>query len=119
MYDSRDATYKLLEVNARVWGWHTLAVHAGVNLPYLLYQQIIGENPAPVDGFAVGAKWMRPITDTPTALGEVFKGRLSLGSYLASVRGPKQLAPGLSWDDPAPFFVEFLIAPYLWAKRGF
>ena len=33
--DPRDGKYKLIEVNPRVWGWHTLAIAAGVDLPYL------------------------------------------------------------------------------------
>ncbi len=44
MLDTRDNTYKLLEVNPRVWGWHTLAGRAGVDLPFLFYQDVVGEH---------------------------------------------------------------------------
>ena len=37
MKDPRDGKYKLIEVNPRVWGWHTLAIGSGVDLPYILY----------------------------------------------------------------------------------
>ena len=43
MEDPRDKQYKLIEVNPRVWGWHSLAIAAGIDLPYLLYQDMIGE----------------------------------------------------------------------------
>ena len=33
MYDDRAQCYKFIEMNGRVWGWHTLAKSAGVNLP--------------------------------------------------------------------------------------
>lgn len=119
MLDRRDGVYKLLEVNPRVWGWHTLAMRAGVDLPYRFYRNALGEPLPDAPGFSVGVKWVRPITDLPTAFLEMARGRLGLRAYLASLRGPKTLAPGLSWDDPAPFFAEFLLLPYLWAKRGF
>ncbi len=63
-------------------------------------------------------KWIRLITDTPTVFLEVAKGRMKISDYLASMKGRKEFAvfdPG----DPIPFFVELLMIPYLWAKRGF
>lgn len=119
MFDTRDDTYKVLEVNPRVWGWHTLAGRAGVDLPFLFYQHVVGEQMADVSTFATGVKWLRPITDVPTALSEMLHRRLGVREYLSSIRGPKVLAPAPSWDDPAPFAAEFLLVPYLWAKRGF
>ena len=119
MYDRRESVYRLLEVNPRVWGWHTLAGQAGVDLPYLLYSDACGLEANDVPDFAKGAKWLRPITDFPTALSEMRKRRLSVREYLDSVSGPKTLAPALCWDDPVPFAIEFLLIPYLLAKRGF
>ncbi len=117
MKDPRNGEYKLIEVNPRVWGWHTLAIAAGIDLPYCLYQDMIGEE------IQVGTpihhcKWIRLITDTPTVFLEVAKGRMKISDYLASMKGRKEFAvfdPG----DPIPFFVELLMIPYLWAKRGF
>jgi predicted ATP-grasp superfamily ATP-dependent carboligase len=119
MLDTRDNTYKLLEVNPRVWGWHTLAGRAGVDLPFLFYQDVIGEPRADAGAFEKGVKWLRPITDVPTALKEVLNHRLGVREYFSSIRGPKELAPAPSWDDPLPFAVEFFLIPYLWYKRGF
>ncbi|MGH2886995.1 MAG: ATP-grasp domain-containing protein, partial [Solirubrobacteraceae bacterium] len=36
-YDRRDGVPKLLDVNARTWGYHSLGQRAGVDFPYLLY----------------------------------------------------------------------------------
>lgn len=119
MLDTRDHAYKVLEVNPKVWGCHTLAGRAGVDLPFLFYQDVLGEPIADVSTFATGVKWVRPITDVPTALSEMLRRRLGLREYFASIRGAKEIAPDLSWDDPAPFVAEFLLIPYLWAKRGF
>lgn len=118
MRNSDTGRLALLEVNPRIWGWHTLAIRAGVELPYLYYRGAIGQSTPPVDGYARGVKWMRPITDIPTALGEVLGGRLSVGEYAASIAGSAEFAPALR-TDPLPALMEWLMIPYLWAKRGF
>jgi predicted ATP-grasp superfamily ATP-dependent carboligase len=117
MMDSRDGEYKLIEINARAWGWHTLAIGAGVDLPYLLYQDMLGEK-VQQDSFDKDAKWIRLVTDIPTAVGEIFKGRMEFTSYLNSLMGKKHFAV-LSITDPLPFIAELLMLPSLWKKRGF
>lgn len=117
MQDPRDAKYKLLEINARPWGWHTLAIAAGVDLPYLLYQDMLGER-VQVDDFQKGVKWIRLTTDIPTAINEIIKGNLRITDYLRTFQGRKHFAV-LSAKDPLPFIVEVLMIPYLWKKRGF
>ena len=112
MLDSRDGKYKLIEINPRPWGWHSIAIGAGVDLPYLSYLDALGEK-VKQDGFTVGVKWIRLITDIPTVASEFLKGRLSLSEYLNSLKGKKQFAVE-SLDDPLPFIAEFiLLLPYL------
>ena len=117
MRDPRDGEYKILEINARPWGWHTLAIAAGVDLPYMLYLDMTGES-VHQNGFAKNVKWMRLATDIPTATGEVFRGNLGLRAYLGSLVARKHLAV-FSWKDPLPFFAELALVPYLWRRRGF
>jgi len=117
MQDTRDGSYKLIEVNPRVWGWHTIAIASGVDLPYLLYQDMIGEEMdvrLPTDHL----KWVRLITDVPTVLSEIIKGRLKVRDYLKSMKGKKEFAV-FALNDPLPFFAEVAMIPYLWVKRGF
>ena len=40
--DHRDGQYKILDVNARTWGYHTLGQSAGVDFPYLLFADQLG-----------------------------------------------------------------------------
>ena len=42
-HDPRDGAYKLLDVNARTWGYHTLGRAAGVDFPYLMFRDQVGE----------------------------------------------------------------------------
>jgi predicted ATP-grasp superfamily ATP-dependent carboligase len=117
MWDEREKVYKFIEINGRFWGWHTLAREAGINFPYILYCNLIGkqvETPEPI----IGVKWIRLLTDIPTILGEMFKGRLSIKDYFISLKGQKRFAV-FSLNDPLPFFIELLLIPYLWFKRGF
>jgi biotin carboxylase len=41
--DPRDGEYKLMEVNPRLWRWHSLAAACGVNLAYIAYCDVAGE----------------------------------------------------------------------------
>ncbi|HZD60847.1 MAG TPA: ATP-grasp domain-containing protein [Anaerolineae bacterium] len=116
-YDRRDGTYKLLEVNTRAWGWHKIGLGAGVNFSYLMYKDLIGEE-VPVIHDVKPTKWLRMATDLPTVYKEIIKGRLSFREYISSLRGKKEYAI-FSWRDPLPFFIEFVISPYLLKKRGF
>jgi D-aspartate ligase len=117
MYDHRHSRFKLLEVNARIWGWQSIARRAGVNLPYLTYAQTLGQAATPGVPEA-GVKWIRLITDMPTALGEIRERRLTLGQYVRSLRGKKEFAV-LSASDPLPFVMELLLIPYYAKRRGF
>lgn len=45
--DPRDGRYKLLDINPRVWGWHSMCAAAGIDFPYLLWQ-LMQKQPLPV-----------------------------------------------------------------------
>jgi predicted ATP-grasp superfamily ATP-dependent carboligase len=110
--DPRDGKLKLLDLNPRVWGWHTLATAGGVDFPYLFWMLTQGQ-PVPEIRGAAGARWVRMITDLPAALAEFRAGHLSLRAYLKSLRRPLQFAV-FARDDPAPALLE---APLLcWWK---
>jgi D-aspartate ligase len=115
--DPRDGVFKLLEVNPRIWGWHTIALRAGVNLPLLAFEDQLGRTRR-IDGYRIGVKWFREITDAATVAVELANRRMSLAEVFDSLKGERELAV-FSWDDPLPFFGELLFAPRLWKRRGF
>jgi D-aspartate ligase len=117
MLDPRDGRYKLLEINARPWGWHSIGSGAGVDLPYLLYRDTLGEK-IEKNGFTKGVKWIRLTTDIPTVAIELLGGRMKFSEYLDSLKGKKQFAV-MSLKDPMPFIMELAMSLYLWRKRGF
>ena len=86
-YDTRDGRYKLLDLNPRVWGWHTLARAGGVDFPYFMWR-LAQHLPVPEVRVEAGYRWVRMTTDLPAAVREIIGGKLSIGSYLRSLRSP-------------------------------
>ena len=114
--DIRDGKFKLLEVNARTWLWHSLAIRCGVDFSYLLYRDMLGVPVTPVTSPRENVKWIHIYTDIGVAIGEVFKKKMTIRDYLSSFKSEKEFAV-LSLEDPLPFIVETLILPYLWVTR--
>jgi len=114
--DPRDGRAKLLDVNARTWGYHSIGTAAGVDFPYLLYRDQLGER---VDSCRAraGARWIRLSTDVPNAVKDVAKGQLRVGDYLRSLRGVDVDAVW-SVSDPLPALMELGLLPYLAVRRG-
>jgi D-aspartate ligase len=113
--DPRDGEYKLLDVNARTWGFHALGSVAGVDFPYLLYADQLGQ-PAPRCRGLSGVGWLRVLTDVPVVLSEMLHGRLNWRSYFESLRNTR-IESVFSKEDPLPFFAEFALLPYLITKK--
>jgi predicted ATP-grasp superfamily ATP-dependent carboligase len=115
--DPRDGQYKLLDVNARTWGYHTLGPRAGVDFPYLLFADQMGE-PVETSRAKTGVRWIRLVTDISTGVVEILHGDLNWRAYLKTLKGI-QVESVFSREDPLPALVELTLVPYLAVKRGF
>jgi D-aspartate ligase len=115
--DPRDGQYKLLDVNLRAWGYHSLGPKAGVDFPYLVYADQVGE-PVETCRARADVRWIRLVTDLPTAALEIAGGRLDWRTYLGSLRA-SDVEAVFSREDPLPGLVELTLIPYLYVKRGF
>jgi predicted ATP-grasp superfamily ATP-dependent carboligase len=113
--DQRDGRYKLLDVNPRTWGYHSLGLRAGTDFPYLLFRDQLGHTVDSVRATA-GVSWVRLSTDLPTALPELLARRWPWREYARSLFSAD--AEGLfARDDPAPAFAELVLLPYLYRTR--
>ena len=113
--DPRDGKFKLLDVNARTWGFHSIGAAAGVDFPYLLYADQLGQ---PVERGRAKANvgWLRMVTDLPTAGRDVLTGRLGVSSYLESLKRTRSESI-FCLKDPVPSVAELAMLPYLVTKK--
>jgi D-aspartate ligase len=113
--DPRDGQLKLLDVNARTWGFHSLGAAAGVDFPYLLYADQIGQPVAPCRA-KLGVGWLRLITDIPTSGLGMLTRDLSLQAYWQSIRRTR-VESVFCLRDPIPSLAEWGMLPYLVFKK--
>jgi predicted ATP-grasp superfamily ATP-dependent carboligase len=117
-HDVRDGRTKLLDVNARTWGYHSLGQRAGVDFPYLQYADQLSL-PVP-DGLRApaGVSWIRLATDLPTAIALFANGALDWRGYARSLSAAN-VESVFCRDDPLPGLAELALLPYLALTRGF
>ncbi len=114
--DPGDGQYKLLDVNARTWGYHTLGLGAGVDFSSMLFADQTNEAVRPCRA-RPRVSWLRFITDVPTGLLEIFQGRQDWVAYLRSLV-TFDVESVYSWRDPLPGIAELALLPYLAARRA-
>jgi D-aspartate ligase len=117
--DPRDDVPKLLDINARTWGYHTVGAAAGVDFPYLLYLEQLGglDDDGPPIRARSGVRWVRLATDLPNAVRDLCAGRLDARAYLRSLRGV-DVGAVADRRDPLPGLYELALLPYLAVRRG-
>jgi D-aspartate ligase len=116
-HDMRDGAIKLLDVNARTWGYHSLGQRAGLDFPYLLFADQLSLPVAEGLRAPAGVRWVRLATDVPTAVLELARGALDWRSYVRTLRSA-DVESVFARDDPMPGLMEVALLPYLAAKRG-
>lgn len=84
--DDRDNIPKLMEINPRFWGAIHLAIHSGVDFPYLLIRTALGEDVGFVNNYKTGVKCRWLFTGDLRHLESVFRYR-----EIASVSRPSRL----------------------------
>ena len=116
--DPRDNRYKLLELNPRVWGWHTLGRLAQVDFPYLLWRMALGKAlPVQRSEPPAGLGWIHLRTDVPARVQELRRGVWPNLPPFRSLRRPVEFAI-LALDDPVPALLDLPLLGYLaWRRR--
>ena len=114
--DPRNGKLKLLDVNARTWGFHALGEATGVDFSSLLFADQVGEHVQECHGNA-GVGWIRMITDFPYSMLGLMNRQLPWGSYRQSLR-KVAIESVYSREDLKPSLAELAMLPYLIAKKG-
>jgi D-aspartate ligase len=107
-YDLRDGLYKLLDINVRPWGWHTLCIACGIDFPSIQYFDVMGQMPLGLTP-RYGYRWVRLLTDIPAGIQEVRLGITTPLAYLRSLMG-KTVFSVFDWRDPLPTLGDFASA---------
>lgn len=99
--DPRDGRFKLVEINARFWKWHSLATACGANVAYAAYRDAIGDPPAPQVAGEARRMWAMSMDDS------IITGlRACRGDYpwrnLCKTYTSSFVDGVFSWHDPWP-----------------
>jgi predicted ATP-grasp superfamily ATP-dependent carboligase len=118
-WDAAENRPKLIEVNARFWGSLNLAIRAGVDFPFLLYQLALGERVVGPAEYRIGLKSRWELGDLDHLLIRLKRdpGHLSLGgtrlrkldavaAFLADFLRPSVVHEVFECGDPGPFLFE-------------
>jgi len=109
-FDTRDNTYKFLEVNPRTWKWHSIAEKSDSPILMSLYHHIYNLEPI-IKNNQENATFRHLLTDIPTTI----KMRLSKIDYTKTKNNTKYAVWDLKDIEPAIF--EILYLPYFILKR--
>jgi predicted ATP-grasp superfamily ATP-dependent carboligase len=107
-YDERDGLHKLLDVNVRPWGWHTLCIACGLDFPYIQYRDALGLDWPRVRP-SYGPRWRRRITDVAACVAELRRGTSPPAFLMRSMFG-KAVGSVFDLSDPIPAVADGVIA---------
>ncbi|MBI5874088.1 MAG: hypothetical protein HZB36_08160 [Candidatus Omnitrophica bacterium] len=112
--DLRDETFKMIELNPRLWAQNSLPDACGQNFSLTAYLDILGEKVTPKTEFQEGVKWIAFDEDRTSFKGYHAQGRMSWGAWLKSILTGRRIWATWVWDDPMPFLkaVKFGLLPF-------
>ena len=105
MRDPRDGSYRLIDVNPRVWTWNALGLPAGVNFAWAAWEHANGW-PVTRGRAAPGHAWVYGPRDVFAAMEDMRDGLLSFPRYVKQVTGASAFAT-LAADDLLPFMADW------------
>jgi D-aspartate ligase len=115
--DPRDGEFKLLDINARTWGYHSLGTAAGVDFAHMLFEHQMGRPVIPARA-RIGVNWMRWVTDLPVGMHGLWLRKWGLLDYFKSVSRTNTEAV-FDRADPLPSLAEAALVPYHVLTRGY
>jgi predicted ATP-grasp superfamily ATP-dependent carboligase len=107
--DRRDGRLKLLDVNPRPWGWHTLCMACGLDFPAMQYDHSLGR-PVPRFTPTYGPRWIRLLTDVPAGWSYIRAGAMTPGAYVRSVFAGRTVESVFDLRDPLPAAGDLAVA---------
>jgi predicted ATP-grasp superfamily ATP-dependent carboligase len=103
--DARDAQFKILEINARVWIFVEFTGRCGVDVCTMAYRDALGLSLDDIPDYRSGVRLVSPYLDLVGARSAWSQGQLRKRTWLRSWVGAQQ--PHFNWNDPMPAFREW------------
>lgn len=104
--DARDNKLKFIEINNRLWKWHSLSTYCGVNLTYLQFKDAIGQKITSSLEQKNGKRWWLPLSDTKNSLRRVLKKEMQLSDFIKTLSF--DFIDGVGGvSDPLPGIINF------------
>jgi predicted ATP-grasp superfamily ATP-dependent carboligase len=110
--DPQTDTPYLMEVNTRFWGSLQLAIYAGVDFPWLLYQLACGASPGASEKYRIGirSRWLLGDIDnlylTMRDRQNTFRDKLAALAEFLTPHPLRTRHEVNRWGDPGPFWYE-------------
>ena len=118
-WDAEENRPKLIEINGRFWGSLNLAIQAGVDFPFLLYQLALGEKVEGPAEYRIGLKSRWELGDLdhllirlkrdpnhPLVSGTRVRKRDAVAAFLADFFRSSVVHEVFQSNDPGPFLFE-------------
>ncbi len=103
--DQRDGVFKLMELNARVCRNVGLSTKAGINLPWLMYQDTTGMPIDKVESYADGVRWHDFIMDCRAYQTLKARREITFRDWVRTSLG-SDCHPFFAWNDLRPALVQ-------------
>ena len=103
--DPRDGQYKLLDVNGRTWGYHTLGIRRRRRFPVSAVRGSDGRSDRARRGRA-GVSWIRLVTDLPTGDRRSARTAARIGESTCDRSGMPRSRPSSTARIPLPGLME-------------
>jgi predicted ATP-grasp superfamily ATP-dependent carboligase len=113
-YDTREEQFKLLDVNARVWGWIGLGSAAGIDFPLINWQWANGERSLR-SLTSASATWFHASRDFFAICGEMTRGNFMFGPMALWRR--RCVFAAFAADDPLPGFADLPLTLWRMLRR--
>ncbi|SDC55469.1 ATP-grasp domain-containing protein [Paenibacillus sp. UNCCL117] len=105
--DPRDGKLKFMEINARIPLTGALTLNCGVDLAYLYYLSMTGQQPKPVTSQKDGVTWVYLVRMLLTFQVKHKQGKMTYRE-LARIIFSKKTEAMFTWRDPMPFVRSFI-----------
>ena len=102
-FDPRDGQFKLIENNCRMPRSGMLAIAAGINFPWLMYQDLVLNQQCDITEYKVGTYWIDFGTDLYNSFFRRKKEEIRLRDYVSPYFARDKVFSDLDFEDLKPF----------------